>query len=48
MNMDFKRKLPIPQDIKAQFPLTSGLESIVERRAEEIKAISKAETTVSS
>ena len=39
MNMDFKRKLPIPQDIKAQYPLTDALAAIKAKRDEEIKAI---------
>lgn len=39
MNMDFKRKLPIPQDIKAQYPLTDELAAIKAKRDEEIKAI---------
>lgn len=39
MNMDFKRKLPIHQDIKAQYPLTDELAAIKAKRDEEIKAI---------
>ena len=39
MNMDFKRKLPIPQDIKAQYPLDAALAAIKAKRDEEIKAI---------
>lgn len=39
MNMDFKRKLPIPMDIKAQFPVTGKLAEIKEARDEEIRAI---------
>ena len=39
MNMDFKRKLPIPMDIKAQYPFTPDLEAIKTKRDEEIKEI---------
>ena len=39
MNMNFKRKLPIPMDIKAQYPLTPELEAIKAQRDEEIKNI---------
>ena len=39
MNMNFKRKLPIPMDIKAQYPLTSELEAIKVKRDEEIKTV---------
>ncbi len=41
MNMEFYRKLPIPKDIKAQFPLTKSAEcAITERRAELKKILS--------
>ena len=39
MNMDFKRKLPIPMEIKQQYPLTPELKAIKDKRDEEIKAI---------
>ena len=39
MNMDFKRKLPIPREIKAQYPFTPELEAIKTKRDSEIKAI---------
>ena len=39
MNMDFKRKLPIPMDIKAQYPVTPEIEKIKTKRDEEIKAV---------
>ena len=39
MNMNFKRKLPIPMDIKAQYPLTADLEALKTKRDEEIKAV---------
>ena len=39
MNMNFKRKLPIPMEIKAQYPLTPDLEAIKVKRDKEIKDI---------
>ena len=39
MNMNFKRKLPIPMEIKAQYPLTPELEAIKINRDKEIKDI---------
>ena len=36
MNMDFLRKLPIPQDIKAQYPLNTELKKIKQKRDKEI------------
>ena len=39
MNMNFKRKLPIPMDIKAQYPVTPELEALKAKRDEELKAI---------
>ncbi len=39
MNMNFKRKLPIPMDIKAQYPLTAELEALKVKRDKEIKDI---------
>ena len=39
MNMNFKRKLPIPMEIKEQFPLTSELEALKAKRDIEIKDI---------
>lgn len=39
MNMDFKRKLPIPMEIKAQYPFTPELAAIKTKRDQEIKAI---------
>ncbi len=38
MNMIFHRKLPIPQEIKAQYSLSEEMVKIKEKRAEEIKA----------
>ena len=39
MNLDFKRKLPIPKQIKTRYPLTSDLEAIRDERALELKKI---------
>ncbi len=39
MNMVFKRKLPIPMEIKQEYPITAELEKIKAERDEEIKAI---------
>ena len=39
MNLDFKRKLPIPQQIKSRYPLTSELEKVRDERAEELRNI---------
>lgn len=39
MNMNFKRKLPIPQVIKEEYPLTEEMKKIKEKRDKEIKAI---------
>lgn len=35
-NMIFKRKLPIPKEIKEQYPLTAGLAQVKARRDKEI------------
>ncbi|MBQ6845533.1 MAG: hypothetical protein IJO61_00235, partial [Oscillospiraceae bacterium] len=39
MNMEFLRKLPIPMDIKAQYPLDAKMESTKAQRDEEIKKV---------
>ena len=39
MNLEFKRKLPIPQQIKTRYPLTPDLEAIRDERALELKKI---------
>ncbi|MEE0944672.1 MAG: 3-deoxy-7-phosphoheptulonate synthase [Clostridia bacterium] len=39
MNMDFIIKLPIPQDVKAQYPLTDELSKVVEKRNQEINDV---------
>ena len=36
MNMNFTRKLPIPVDIKAQYPMDEKMQAIKDRRAKEI------------
>ena len=44
MNMEFIRKLPIPKDIKAQYPITPEMEKIKRERDEEIAAIFRGES----
>ena len=44
MNMIFKRKLPIPKEIKAQFPLTQDMIDKREKTLEELKAVFKGES----
>ncbi len=39
MGMDFKRKLPIPMDIKKQYPIGEAQRKIKEERDAEIKKI---------
>ena len=39
MNMNFKRKLPIPKEIKEQYPVTPEVEAIKAKRDAEIKAV---------
>ncbi len=39
MNMNFKRKLPIPMEIKQQYPLTYDLEKLKIKRDVEIKSV---------
>lgn len=39
MDMQFTRKLPIPKDIKEEYPITKDLEEIKNRRDGEIKAV---------
>ena len=38
-NMNFRRKLPIPKDLKAMYPATEQMLAVKDRRAEEIKNI---------
>ncbi len=44
MSMDFKRKLPIPQEIKKQYPVTEELAAIKAQRDADIKAVFKGES----
>ena len=39
MNMDFKRKLAIPMEVKEMYPLTGNISKIKEERDAEIKKI---------
>lgn len=39
MNMHFYRKLPIPQVIKQEYPVSAEMEAVKNKRAEEIKAV---------
>ena len=39
MNMNFKRKLPIPMETKEMYPVTGEMEKTVERQITELKAI---------
>lgn len=44
MNMNFKRKLPIPKEVKETFPLTDELEKVRDERRDEIKRVFKGES----
>lgn len=44
MNLNFLRKLPIPQQIKTRYPLTPELEKIRDERAEELRNIFSGES----
>ena len=39
MSMNFERKLPVPQEVKEQYPLSNELENVVASRAAEIRDI---------
>ena len=39
MSMNFHRKLPIPKDVKAEYPLTERMEQVKAARDESIKAV---------
>ena len=39
MNLDFKRKLPIPQQIKNRYPITDDMLKVKEERAKELQRI---------
>ena len=38
MNMDFKRKLTIPYDLKKEYPVTVEMAEVFDRRDRELKA----------
>ncbi len=44
MNCTFKRKLPIPQEVKAEYPVTSEMAEVKNKRDEEIKRIFSGES----
>jgi 3-deoxy-7-phosphoheptulonate synthase len=44
MNMEFKRKLPIPSEIKEKFPISSELEQVIANRNDEIKKVFSSES----
>lgn len=39
MNMEFRRKLPVPMETKEMYPLSEGVEEIVKNKSEELKSI---------
>ncbi len=39
MNLEFLRKLPIPQEVKREFPITEEMEAVRDQRAAEIRRI---------
>ncbi len=44
MNLDFKKKLPVPQQIKTRYPVTEELAKIKAQRDAEVEAIFKGES----
>lgn len=44
MNMDFKRKLPTPKEVKEMFPLSEELAKVKQQNDEEIQAIIRGES----
>ncbi len=44
MNMEFFRKLPIPQQVKQDFPVTDEMKAVKEKRDEEIRAVFSGES----
>ena len=44
MNMEFIRKLPIPKDVKAEYPITAEMEKTKRERDAEIAAIFRGES----
>ena len=43
-NSNFTRKLPIPKDIKEQYPVTSHIAEVKEARDQEIAAVFRGES----
>ncbi len=43
MDMNFRRKLPIPKELKEQFPLTDEIKALKDRRDEEIASVLRGE-----
>ena len=43
MNMKFYRKLPIPQDVKAEYPVTPEMAEIKQKRDSEIRDVFRKE-----
>lgn len=39
MNLEFERKLPIPMELKAEFPLSKEISALIKKRGEEIADI---------
>ena len=39
MQMNFHRKLPIPKDVKKEFPVTEQMEQVKAKRDESIRAV---------
>ena len=39
MNMEFRRKLPIPKEIKAMYPISPEFERLREQKDKEVKDI---------
>ena len=39
MNMNFYHKLPIPQDVKAHYPVTDSMKAVKAKRDAEIKEV---------
>ncbi|MBQ8979818.1 MAG: 3-deoxy-7-phosphoheptulonate synthase, partial [Oscillospiraceae bacterium] len=44
MNMDFIRKLPIPQEIKEQFPISEEMKAVKAEKDRQIAAVFKGES----
>ena len=42
--MEFYRKLPIPQDVKAQFPISAAVEKKLEERKKQINSVFNGES----